>query len=111
MEAFKAIDRADFVPEKYKSEAYVNAPLPIDFGQTISQPLTVAFMLELLEPKAGEKILDVGCGSGWVSALLAQIVGEQGKIIAIERIPELKEIAEKIFQNTVLSKKKSLRLF
>ncbi|MEK7553592.1 MAG: protein-L-isoaspartate(D-aspartate) O-methyltransferase [Patescibacteria group bacterium] len=95
IEAFKAIDRADFVPEKYKSEAYVNAPLPIDFGQTISQPLTVAFMLELLEPKAGEKILDVGCGSGWVSALLAQIVGEQGKIIAIERIPELKEIAEK----------------
>ena len=95
IEAFKAIDRKDFVPEEQKSEAYVNAPLPIGFGQTISQPLTVAFMLELLEPKQGEKILDIGAGSGWVSALLAQIVGEQGRIISIERVPELKEMAEK----------------
>lgn len=95
IEAFKSIDRADFVLEEYKNEAYVNAPLPIGFGQTISQPLTVAFMLELLEPKAGEKILDVGAGSGWVSALLAQIAGDKGEIIGIERIPELKEMAEK----------------
>lgn len=93
--AFRAIDRADFVLEKYKSEAYVDAPLPIGFSQTISQPLTVAFMLELLEPKKGEKILDIGSGSGWVSALLAQIVGEKGKIIGIERIKELKKMAEK----------------
>ena len=95
IEAFKAIDRKDFVPEEQKSEAYVNAPLPIGFSQTISQPLTVAFMLELLEPKQGEKILDIGAGSGWVSALLAQIVDEQGRIISIERVPELKEMAEK----------------
>ena len=95
IEAFKLIDRTDFVLEEYKNEAYVNAPLPIGFGQTISQPLTVAFMLELLEPKAGEKILDVGAGSGWVSALLAKIVGDKGKIIGIERISELKEMAEK----------------
>ncbi len=93
--AFKEIDRKDFTPEEYKNEAYVNAPLPIGFGQTISQPLTVAFMLELLEPKAGEKILDVGAGSGWVCALLARIVGEKGKIISVERIPELKEMAER----------------
>ncbi len=95
IEAFKAIDRIDFVPEEYQAEAYINAPLPINFGQTISQPLTVAFMLELLEPKAGEKILDVGAGSGWTAGLLAQLVGEEGKVIAIERIPELKEMAEK----------------
>jgi protein-L-isoaspartate(D-aspartate) O-methyltransferase len=99
IEAFKKIDRADFVLEKYKSEAYVNAPLPIGFSQTISQPLTVAFMLELLEPKKGEKILDVGAGSGWVSCLLAHIVGsspvDEGKIVGIERISELKKMAEK----------------
>ncbi len=95
IEAFKEIDRKDFTLEEYKNEAYVNAPLPIGFGQTISQPLTVAFMLELLEPKAGEKILDVGAGSGWVCAILARIVGEKGKIISIERIPELKEMAER----------------
>ena len=98
IEAFKAIDRKDFVPEEQKSEAYVNAPLPIGFGQTISQPLTVAFMLELLEPKQGEKILDIGAGSGWVAALLAKIVGNspagEGRVISIERIPELKKMAE-----------------
>ena len=100
IEAFKKIDRIDFVPEEYKSEAYINAPLPLDFSQTISQPLTVAFMLELLEPKPGEKILDVGAGSGWTAALLAYLVFQNKevqlpRIVAIERIPELKEMAEK----------------
>ncbi|MEK7549292.1 MAG: protein-L-isoaspartate O-methyltransferase [Patescibacteria group bacterium] len=95
IEAFKAIDRANFVPDELKGDAYINAPLPIGFGQTISQPLTVAFMFELLQPKKGEKILDVGVGSGWTAALLAFMVGEAGKIIGVERIPELKEMAEK----------------
>ncbi len=109
IEAFKAIDRADFVLNEYKSEAYVNAPLPIGFGQTISQPLTVAFMIELLQPKAGEKILEIGAGSGWQTAILAYITNKQGQsgkaglsievrspnIIAIEHIPELREMAEK----------------
>lgn len=99
IEAFRKIDRADFVPEDQKKDAYENYPLPIGFGQTISQPLTVAFMLELLEPKPGEKILDVGTGSGWQTALLAQIVGSSpaggGKIIAIERIADLFMLAGK----------------
>ncbi len=118
IEAFKAIDRKDFISEEQKNEAYVNAPLPIGFGQTISQPLTVAFMLELLEPKQGEKILDIGAGSGWVSALLAYIVSRTNTdytrtdtdnipresalspcksvlVVAMERISELKEMAEK----------------
>jgi protein-L-isoaspartate(D-aspartate) O-methyltransferase len=89
IDAFEKIDRADFVPDEFKNGAYLNQPLPIGFGQTISQPLTVAFMLELLEPNPEEKILDVGAGSGWVSALLAQIVGEKGKVYALERIPAL----------------------
>lgn len=94
IEAFQKIDRIDFVPKAAKGEAYGNYPLAIGHGQTISQPLTVAFMLELLEPKAGEKILDIGSGSGWQTALLAQIVGEQGKVIAIERVAELKNMTE-----------------
>src|SRR3989338_8868612 len=99
VEAFRAIDRVDFVRDEYKDEAYENYPLPIGGGQTISQPLTVAFMLELLNPQPGEKILDVGYGSGWQTALLAQIVSEYrgqktknesgGVVIAIERIPGL----------------------
>src|SRR3990167_8942650 len=89
IEAFREVDRADFVPKEFKEEAYVNAPLPIGDDQTISQPLTVAFMLEHLLPQPGEKILDVGTGSGWQLALLAHVVGERGKVIGIERIEKL----------------------
>jgi len=100
IEAFLAIDRKDFVALEYKDEAYLDIPLPIGFGQTISQPLTVAFMLELLQPKQGDKILDIGSGSGWTSALLSYLVSNggtelKGKVIAIERIPGLKEFGEK----------------
>ncbi|MEK7614514.1 MAG: protein-L-isoaspartate(D-aspartate) O-methyltransferase [Patescibacteria group bacterium] len=89
LRAFRAIDRKDFVPEKLSFEAYENYPLPIGFGQTISQPFTVAFMLDLLRPEPGEKILDVGSGSGWSTALLASAVGPTGKVFGVEIIPEL----------------------
>ncbi len=94
IKAFQKIKREDFVPEHLKSSAYQNEPLSIGYGATISQPLTVAFLLELLEPKAGDKVLDIGSGSGWQSALLADIVGPKGFIFAIERIRELKEFGE-----------------
>jgi protein-L-isoaspartate(D-aspartate) O-methyltransferase len=104
IEAFRAMDRRNFVPEELKDSAYVNEPLPIGFGQTISQPLTVAFMLELLEPAPNEKILDVGTGSGWQAALLAHIVAKEfqegdestinPKVISIERVRELAAFAE-----------------
>lgn len=87
--AFLAVNRADFVTEDQKFFAYADEPLPIGEGQTISQPYTVAFMLELLAPKAGEHILDVGYGSGWSSALLSHIVGENGKVYAMEIVPKL----------------------
>ncbi|PIQ74764.1 MAG: protein-L-isoaspartate O-methyltransferase [Candidatus Portnoybacteria bacterium CG11_big_fil_rev_8_21_14_0_20_44_10] len=83
--AFKKIDRVDFVPDNLKSEAYEDAPLPIGHGQTISQPATVAFMLELLEPRAGDKILDIGFGSGWTTALMAEIVSSPVILSEAER--------------------------
>lgn len=95
IEAFERIKREDFVLEEFRPKANINAPLPIGYGQTISQPLTVAFMLELLNPEEGDKILDVGSGSGWQSSLLAYAVGGKGKVFAIERIPELSEFGKK----------------
>jgi len=95
IQAFLDIDRKDFVLKEDRNDAYQNHPLPIGYGQTISQPATVAFLLELLQPKPGQKILDIGSGSGWQTALLANIVGEKGEIFAIERIPELAEFSKK----------------
>ena len=95
IEAFRNIKRVDFLPDNLKDLAELNEALPIGFGQTISQPLVVAFMLEQLQPEVGNKILDVGSGSGWTSALLTEIVGSKGKVIAIEVIPELMEFGKK----------------
>ena len=91
--AFESVQRKDFVIDK--SLADVDSALPIGYDQTISQPLVVAFMLEKLEPKAGEKILDVGSGSGWTTALLSHIVGQKGRVIGLEIIKGLKEFGEK----------------
>jgi protein-L-isoaspartate(D-aspartate) O-methyltransferase len=89
IDAFSEISRIEFVPEELESEFEANIPLPIGNGQTISQPLTVAIMFELLDPQRGNNILDVGSGSGWTTALLSYIAGSKGKVTAIERIPEL----------------------
>ena len=94
IEAFQKIKRVDFLPDDMKDLAELNEALPIGYGQTISQPLVVAFMIEQLEPKEGDKILDIGSGSGWTTALLAEIVGPKGKIIAIDIIPELVEFGK-----------------
>jgi protein-L-isoaspartate(D-aspartate) O-methyltransferase len=95
IDAFSEINRIEFVPRELEKEAEANIALPIGCGQTISQPLTVAFMLELLDPQRGQNILDIGSGSGWTTALLSYIVGRYGKITAIERKEELKKIGEK----------------
>ena len=95
IDAFYKINRADFIPEDLKDKASMNAPLSIGYGQTISQPLTVAFMLELLQLQKGDKILDIGSGSGWQSSMLAYITGDKGKVFAIEIIPELSEFGRK----------------
>jgi protein-L-isoaspartate(D-aspartate) O-methyltransferase len=95
IKAFEKIKREDFMPDDVKHLAELNGAIPIGQGQTISQPLVVAFMLELLQPKRGEKILDIGSGSGWTSALLAELVGERGKVFSLELLAELKEFGEK----------------
>lgn len=94
IDAFNKIDRADFVPAKHKKNAYIDHAMSIGYGQTISQPTVVAFMLELLKPGTGEKILDVGTGSGWTTALLAECVGSSGKVYGVELIPELVEFGQ-----------------
>lgn len=103
--AFCAVDRANFVPDEIKDQAYLNHALPIGWGQTISQPLTVAFMLELLKPTEGSKVLDIGLGSGWQAALLSEIVGEKGKIIAVEYVKEVFEFGKKNLEKTGYLKK------
>lgn len=89
MDAFSKIDRIDFVPSAYLAEAYGDYPIALGHAATLSQPSTVAFMLELLEPEAGQKILDIGAGSGWTTALLAHIVGPKGRVYGVEIVPAL----------------------
>ncbi|WP_456329023.1 protein-L-isoaspartate O-methyltransferase [Archaeoglobus sp.] len=97
-EAIKKVPRHLFVPERYKEEAYVDTPLPIGYGQTISAPHMVAIMCELLDLKEGDKVLEVGTGCGYHAAVVAEIVGKKGKVISIEYIPELAEKARTILQ-------------
>jgi protein-L-isoaspartate(D-aspartate) O-methyltransferase len=95
IEAFLNVDRADFVPAGHKADAYIDRPLPLAPGATISQPTTVAFMLEILSPSTGEKVLDVGSGSGWTTALIAECVGEKGMVFGTEIIKELVDFGQK----------------
>jgi protein-L-isoaspartate(D-aspartate) O-methyltransferase len=88
--AVASIPRDRFVPESERRRAYENVALPIACGQTISQPLVVARMLELLELQPGDRVLDVGTGSGYHAALLALLAGE---VFTIERHEKLAEIA------------------
>lgn len=91
IDAFTHVDRINFVQNKNSYENYQDHPLPIGYSQTISQPTTVAMMLEMLEPKKGDVVLDIGSGSGWSTALLAYIVGDEGQVVGLERIDELVE--------------------
>ncbi|MDX1810077.1 MAG: protein-L-isoaspartate O-methyltransferase [Sulfurospirillaceae bacterium] len=95
IKAFENIDRKYFVPEYFSTEIYGDYPLPIGKDQTISQPSTVAFMLELLDAKEGNKVLDIGSGSGWTTALLSEIVGKDGEVTGVERVEKLVEVGQK----------------
>jgi len=88
--AMERVPRELFVPEELRGRAYDDAALPIGFGQTISQPYMVARICETLSLTGRERVLDVGTGSGYQAAVLAELAGE---VHTIERIPELVEIA------------------
>jgi protein-L-isoaspartate(D-aspartate) O-methyltransferase len=92
LDAMRKVPRHLFVPENLSGQAYSDGPLPIGEGQTISQPYIVALMTELLELKGGEKVLEIGTGSGYQAAVLAEIAGE---VYSIEIICSLAETAEK----------------
>ncbi len=90
LEAVASVPRDRFVPASQRGRAYENAALPIGAGQTISQPVVVARMLELLELQGSERVLDIGTGSGYHAALLARLAAE---VLSIERHPELSAAA------------------
>lgn len=91
LQAFKDVRRHKFVPEKYIDYAYDDRPLPIGYGQTISQPYIVAYMTEIIKPGKEFKVLEIGTGSGYQAAILSKIVAE---VFTVEIISELGETAK-----------------
>lgn len=89
--AMRAVPRRDFLPDEVRGLAGEDRPLPIGAGQTSSQPRTVAAMLALLDVHGGQRVLDVGAGSGWTTALLAELVGATGSVLGVELVPSLAE--------------------
>jgi protein-L-isoaspartate(D-aspartate) O-methyltransferase len=93
MAAMGAVPREAFVLPQYRDQAYRNTPLPIAAGQTISQPLIVALMTEMLDPQPGDVMLEVGTGSGYQAAVLAQLVQH---VYSVEIVPELADNANRV---------------
>ncbi len=91
LRAIRTVPRHEFVPPEYVEQAYADHPLPIGYGQTISQPYVVAWMTELLELKPGEKVLEIGTGSGYQAAVLAELGSVD--VYSVEIVPELASAA------------------
>jgi protein-L-isoaspartate(D-aspartate) O-methyltransferase len=95
LEAIKKVPRHEFVPENLKEFAYTDEPLSIGSGQTISQPYIVAYMTEILDLKKSDRILEIGTGSGYQAAILAELCDS---VYTIEILPELSARAQEILQ-------------
>jgi protein-L-isoaspartate(D-aspartate) O-methyltransferase len=93
LDAMARVPRHEFAPERYRDQAYEDHPLPIAEGQTISQPYIVAIMLQALALKASDRVLEIGTGSGYVTALLAELTGE---VFSIERHAALANTAREL---------------
>jgi len=97
LEAMRTVPRHLFVPEEQRGHAYGDYPLPIGFGQTISQPYIVALMTELLELQPGDRVLEIGTGSGYQAAILASIPDLE--VYSVEIVPELAQRAQQLLQD------------
>jgi len=95
VEAMKRVPREAFVPQEYYHAGYEDRPLSIGFGQTISQPFIVALMIQALELKGDEKVLELGTGSGYEAAVLAELAKQ---VVTVEIIPELAESAKRVLE-------------
>ena len=91
-EAFAACPREEFLPAAVRPRASYDGPLDIGRGQTNSQPRTVEAMLRLLDVRPGQRVLDVGSGSGWTTALLAHLTGPGGRVLGVELEPDLVDL-------------------
>jgi len=96
LKAMRTVPRHGFVPEKYKEMAYYDGALPIGYNQTISQPYIVAYMTDLLKPSSDFKVLEIGTGSGYQAAVLAEIVAE---VFTIEIVSELGEQSKHLLKD------------
>ena len=103
LNAFNEIDREDFIPENLRNAAYQDMPLPLLRGKTISQPTTVMIMTHALELEQGQKVFEIGTGSGYQSAIIAKIVGPKGKVITTEVVPELISFAKQNFRKAKIT--------
>ena len=95
LEAFRSVPREEFLADEYRDIAYGDHPIPIEAGQTISQPYIVALMIHAAEIKCGDRVLEVGAGSGYAAAVMSRIAGE---VIAMERQAELVAVAQERMQ-------------
>ncbi len=95
MQAMGTVPRDEFVPANMKAAAFENGPLPIGYGQTISQPYIVALMTDMLEPEPDHTVLEIGTGSGYQTAILSQLCA---KVYTMEVVPELSTAAATLFE-------------
>ena len=100
IDAFRKVPRHEFVPENLREYSYADQPLPIGHGQTISAPSMIAIMMESLDLAPGQRVFEIGAGSGYNAALIAEVVGKGGKVVTIERISELAAFAETNLKKT-----------
>ncbi|MBI2657228.1 protein-L-isoaspartate(D-aspartate) O-methyltransferase [Candidatus Woesearchaeota archaeon] len=103
LDAFRQVKREDFIPKGLRQAAYEDSPLPLLRGKTISQPTTVMIMTHALELEKGEKVFEIGTGSGYQSAIIAKLVGSKGKVITTEVVPELVSFAKKNLRSAGIS--------